>query len=410
AYFGRGSSSSTGNGNGYLLMGPMTASCSVFEYCYSSVVTFYPDGSGDRLGQGIAAGEDLTGDGNADVIFGARYNDDAYNNAGSAYIWTGPFTTGSSNYAANADVQLTGTANDDFAFGGLAMVGDVNGDGNADLLVGAAHAEQSGYPTDAGEAYLIYGPISSDLSLSAADVTWQGEADYDYLGGAVDTVGDLDGDGYADLAVGAAKQDDGGTDAGALYLMYGPASGGGGVSSAADAMITGAAAGDGLSPAIASLGDMDGDGADDFAVSAPKTGNGGTVYLFYGALSTTVSASTANVTLEQSVGGNGAGYSIAAAGDVDGDGNLDIAVNDSGADNLGKLYVYLGPLSGTLDLEEAPIIFTGSIGEGFGWSVTGMGDADGDGQDDLFVSSQSKSSASSSAGTMYVLTGMSQGL
>ena len=108
--------------------------------------------------------------------------------------------------------------------------------------------------------------------------------------------------------------------------------------------------------------------------------------------------------------GNGAGYTLTAAGDVDGDGNLDVAMGDSGAEGMGKVYVWLGPVSGTHDLEDAAIRFTGATAESFGWGLAPIGDADGDGQDDLFVASQNDSTANSSAGTMYVLTGMGEGI
>jgi hypothetical protein len=101
----------------------------------------------------------------------------------------------------------------------VAVVGDVNSDDRADLLVGAVN-DDSGGP-ESGAAWLVYGPLEGEVSLADADVKLVGEVWADRAGGAVSAAGDVDGDGFDDVLIGAHGNDSGGDDAGATYLIYG---------------------------------------------------------------------------------------------------------------------------------------------------------------------------------------------
>jgi len=95
----------------------------------------------------------------------------------------------------------------------------VDADGFDDLLVGAMGNGSAG--ANAGAAFLVYGPITGAVSLADADAVLLGEAAGHYAGDGVATGGDLDGDGFADIAVGAPFEDTYGSRAGATYLLYG---------------------------------------------------------------------------------------------------------------------------------------------------------------------------------------------
>ena len=100
----------------------------------------------------------------------------------------------------------------------VAMAGDVNGDGFDDLLIGAVYNDENG--ADSGQTYLIFGKPrgwSMDTNLSKADASFIGEMVYDYSGTAVAGVGDVNGDGFDDILIGAAGSDRGGSNAGQVY-------------------------------------------------------------------------------------------------------------------------------------------------------------------------------------------------
>jgi hypothetical protein len=231
-----------------------------------------------------------------------------------------------------------------------------------------------------------------------------GEAGDDYFGYAVASAGDVNGDGYDDIVVGAYQNDDGGSDAGKAYVYLGSASG---LSATAPWIVTGEAGDDYFGYAVASAGDVNGDGYDDVIVGAHGNNDGGNdigkAYVYLGSasgLSTTASwTATGEVAYDYfgsfvaSVGDvNGDGYDdvivsanggddgsfVASVGDVNGDGYDDVIVSANGGDDAGKAYVYLGSASGLSTT--ASWTATGEAAyDHFGKSVASAGDVNGDG-------------------------------
>ncbi|MCK6531217.1 VCBS repeat-containing protein, partial [Myxococcota bacterium] len=158
---------------------------------------------------------------------------------------------------------------------------DVNGDGYDDLVVGAPSRDVVG--TSSGTVHVILGPLSpGTFSLASADLEWQGEAELDFAGAALATLGDIDGDGRDEIAVGAPEEDSGGSNAGAVYVVDGEPSG---VMSLADAerKIFGTVAEAWAGQALAPAGDVNGDGHMDLLVGAKGWGAvHGSVYLVPG--------------------------------------------------------------------------------------------------------------------------------
>jgi hypothetical protein len=367
------------------------------------------EATGDYGGWSLAGAGDVDGDGNGDFLVGALYEDSGGADAGAAYLVLGPVSGTMDLGVANA--KLVGEAADDHAGWSVAGAGDVDGDDRADLLVGANGDDSGGYA--AGAAYLVLGPVSGTLDLSAADAKLVGEAAADHAGYSVSGAGDVNGDGRADLLVGAHGEDSGGSYAGAAYLVRGPLSGTLDLS-AATAKLVGELAGDYGGFSVSGAGDVDGDGNADLLVGAlfedSGGGDAGAAYVVLGPISGTLDLGAADAKLVGEAAGDSAGVSVSDAGDVDGDGKADVLVGAymeaSAGSDAGAAYLVLGPVSGTMDLGAADAKLAGEAnGDQAGWSVSGAGDVDGDGRADLLVGAYAQASGGSQAGATYLVLG-----
>ena len=202
-------------GMAYLLLGPVSATS-----LGDATARYMGEADSDIAGSALAGLGDSDGDGFDDLLVGALGNDDGGSGAGCAYLLLGPSTW--DRELASADGQLMGDDAGDEAGTAVAAAGDVNCDGYCDLLIGAPGDDEGG--TDAGAAYLLLAPLSGALTLSAADAKLVGEAYNDGAGRAVAGIGDADGDGCDELLVGAYREDSTGADGGAAYLVLGPVS------------------------------------------------------------------------------------------------------------------------------------------------------------------------------------------
>ncbi len=388
----------------------------------------------DFAGAAVSSAGDVDGDGLDEVLISAIREDSGGAEAGAAYLLMGggALAAGSSLLELSAaDLKLIGEADGDeagFSVGGL---GDVDGDGLDDILIGTSEEDSGG--TDAGAAYLLMGGGAlasgvSTLDLSGADAKLIGEGGGDEAGFSVGGLGDVDGDGVSELLIGAPYEDGGGEDAGAAYLLLG----GGGLStgasafelSDADRKLVGEDADDRAGFAIAGAGDVDGDGLDDLLVGAPFEDSGGddagAAYLLLGggALSREASPldlSAADTKLTGETFDELASRSAAGVGDVDRDGLDDLLIgvpdNDSGGSTSGAAYLLLGGGAlatgpSLLELSAADVKLSGeSAGDFAGMDVSGPGDVDGDGFDDLLVGAFSEDSVGLSAGAAYLVRG-----
>ncbi|MES2640266.1 MAG: FG-GAP repeat protein [Myxococcota bacterium] len=170
---------------------------------------------GDYAGRILRAGGDHDGDGIGDILIQAPFSSVSAPSAGTIYVVYGP-PSGEMDLA-DADGRLFGENPSETA-GTFLEQGDVDGDGHADALVGTSSA------MGGGVVQVVYGPASGDIGLGAADIIVRGDGSEQYIGSSV-AVDDLDGDGKGDLLVGAAFDTTRATGAGAAYLFWGLGSG-----------------------------------------------------------------------------------------------------------------------------------------------------------------------------------------
>ncbi len=325
--------------------------------------------AGEQFGIALTLGGDANGDGRADLAVGSSTSDEAGQNAGKVSIFFGRAVP-----AGVADLEITGDPGSFFG-AAVAWVGDVNGDHYDDLLVGAFLDSTAG--ASAGRAYLFLGGNPMD---AVADVIITGTAAGDYLGRAVGAAGDLNGDGYMDFAVGAPR-----TVNGTVYVFFGGVVPDG----TADLVLHGAAAGDQFGGAIAGPGNVDGIAGDDLLIGAPRSSAlhtwEGAAYVYSGGPSLDT---LADWTVAGAAAGDQFGLSVAAAGDINGDGELDIAVgapyaNTGAVLDAGAAYVFYGGslLDGTADFT----VRGSAEDDWLGRSVAGCGDVTGSGFDHLVI-------------------------
>jgi FG-GAP repeat/RTX calcium-binding nonapeptide repeat (4 copies) len=304
----------------------------------------------DGSGMAVAGVGDVNGDGYADLLIGAGYaSPDGRPRAGASYLVFGHAGGWGPSLDLGALSGLDGVRFDGATTGetsGLtvAAAGDVNGDGFADLLIGAPGAAPGGR-AGAGATYLVFGHAgrwAAQVDLGALNgsngVRFDGATAGDYSGLAVAGAGDTNGDGFADLLIGAyAASPDDRVNAGASYLIYGKAAGWaasvdlGTLGPAAGLQLNGVAEGDGSGLAVAAAGDINGDGLGDIVLGAPAAGSddrpaAGASYLVFGA-ATAPLLSTGTAGADTLVGG-------ASAETLQGLGGNDLLESGAGQDTL----------------------------------------------------------------------------
>lgn len=280
--------------------------------------------------------------------------------------------------------------------------GDLNGDGIGDFVVGAPYDDTIGL--NAGRAFVWFGgdALSPDPDLILDDCTGS-----DYFGFAVAGIGDVDGDGIDDLAVGAPGARRAGA-VGVVYLYRGGVT----MDDVVDRELAGEVAGDRFGWSISAAGDMDRDGTDDFVVGAPYNDSAGQdvgrVYLFTGQGSMATVGPLADVVFTgetgagptntthfadfapdgQSIQGPGFGFTVASVGNFRGDGRAALAVGAPGqAGATGRAYLYFAAATaGQLPSASPAVTLTNNVAnEQFGWTVAGGGTIDADALADLLV-------------------------
>jgi hypothetical protein len=407
---------------------------------------------GDDAGRyvSVAAGGDADGDGFPDILVGMAGNDRGGDASGATYLVRGPLSESLDLAQADAiiegmEYQLSGSA--------VAFAGDTNADGIDDLLIGAPFGVYTN-GEGPGQAYLLFGPVTVGRSLQDADVVLTGEwedfstfqADTSWTGGSVAPAGDMNGDGFGDILVGAPGY---GLWSGAAYALFGPVSGSQNLADA-DLRVIGAGW-------VSSVGDTNGDGLDDVALTGsseamvfygPASGNllasdadarledlgvvstltdtnndgyadvfasdggsswgvpgGGAAYVFQGPVVGNLRWRNADI---QFLGANEGGMAVGdALADTNGDGAADAVFGEPGGrGSPGDAYVVFGPLCGTSSLADADVVLHGQGDDWITFAVAAA-DIDLDGLDDILLSGQGDDDGGEDAGAAWLVLGSS---
>jgi hypothetical protein len=345
-------------------------------------------------------------------------------------IGTFDLAVGSHQKISGTDGNFTGALNNGDQFGhSVCLLGDLDGDGVGDLATGAFQDDDGG--TDRGAVWVLFmnsdGTVKTYQKISDTEGNFTGVLyDANRFGWAVGSLGDLDGDGVEDLAVGACLDDDGGSNRGAVWVLFLNTDGTvkthqkissteGGFNGVLDD-------GDRFGCAVCPLGDFDGDEVEDIAVGARYDGDGGGAC---GAVWLLLLNADGTVKTHQKISnteggftgiidsGDYFGYSVCSPGDLDGDGVGDLAVgaagDDDGGSGRGAVWVLRLNADGTVKanqkISDTEGGFTGTLDDSdfFGISACSPGDLDGNGVGDLAAGAYQDDDGGTDRGCVWVL-------
>ncbi|MDP2314095.1 MAG: MopE-related protein [Pseudomonadota bacterium] len=294
--------------------------------------------------------------------------------------------------------------------------GDIDGDGVSELVVSAVYESYSysSYYADyyAGNVSIFGGGgLAGGYDLNDADDQIWGADDYDYLGASL-AIADVTGDGYGDILAGAPGNDDGATNAGAVYVLLGGSLAwvNDRVDTAAYTTVTGTIGSQavGTDP-LPTPGDLDGDGAYDLALSATSSGK---AWVFFDLVGLSGEVGVTDADAIWSGTANSFTTSLAAAADLDNDGIDDLAIGASGDDtaavNAGAVYLFLGGGAWTTAMTSTNAdvgIYGTAASDSLGSGLAAGGDLDSDGSDDLLMGASGVDTVASGGGAVYVMLG-----
>ncbi|HNA56702.1 MAG TPA: FG-GAP-like repeat-containing protein, partial [Chitinophagales bacterium] len=352
-----------------------------------------------NFGKAVAGAGDINNDGYDDIVIGAYNYDNGQTNEGRAYIYMGSASGISATPALTLEVNQA-----QCNFGSsVAAAGDVNNDGFADVIIGAYNYDNG--QTNEGRAYVYHG---SATGLNATPVSiMESNSAQAYFGWSVGGDMDVNGDGFDDVIVGAYNQSNGQANEGLAYVFHGSASG----------IITTPAATREMNQvnaffgeSVSNAGDVNNDGYDDVIIGAYLFDNGmsteGAAFIYHGS---PTGISAAPITqLEANIMFAYFGYSVDAAGDINGDGFDDVIVGayifEYDQQDEGRAFVFPGSVTGVSDVPDA-VMERNEINANFGYAVCGGGDFNNDGFSDVAVSAPKKDFAVTDAGGVFVYHG-----
>ncbi|NBB16576.1 hypothetical protein GVN21_14530 [Caulobacter sp. SLTY] len=381
----------------------------------------------------VSSAGDVNGDGVEDFVIGIDGSP-----ANRAYVLFGdeggfPSTLALSGLDGTNGFWVTGETTSDRAGGSVGAAGDFNNDGYDDIIVGARGNDPGGV-TNAGSAYIVLGGPSPATGGLGSAFKLSGVVSEDLVGWSVAGIGDINGDGFDDVLVGAKYADINGSSSGAAYVVFGHASPSGvldlsTLDGANGFRIGGVAAIDLAGYSVGAAGDVNGDGIDDLVIGATgvdsANAGSGAAYVVFGSADEPFDA---DLDLSALNGSNGfriagtttneyVGFSVASAGDINGDGFDDLAVGGRGSGGTGGVSIIFGSNAGfaaTLSVTDLNgtngFRIAGEAGaDHAGRSVSAAGDLNGDGIDDLIIGAPQADPNGSSSGAAYVVFGSRTG-
>ncbi len=390
------------------------------------------DQAGAEMGEYVSAAGDVNGDGYDDVIVGAWHYDTGETDEGAAFVFHGSAAGIVDGTPATAQTRLEGDqagAEMGVTVGGA---GDVNGDGYADVIVGAWHYDAG--ENDEGAAFVFLGSATgiADGTPATAQTRLVSDQARAQMGISVDGAGDVNGDGYDDVVVGAGYYDTGENDEGAAFVFLGSASGIADASPAtAHARLESNQAGALMGCNVGGAGDVNGDGYADVIVGARYYNAGktseGVAFVFHGSAAGIVDGTPA--TAQTRIAGDQTaawmGYSVDGAGDVNGDGYADVIVGAgrydtdaslpgwgrhllTDASDEGAAFLFLGSASGIEDASPASaytVFESDQLRAYTGTAVSGAGDVNGDGFSDVVIGAYQYDCGQRNEGAAFVFLG-----
>ncbi|NEP09402.1 MAG: hypothetical protein F6K14_04020 [Symploca sp. SIO2C1] len=403
----------------------------------------------DRLGRSVSSAGDINGDGIDDLIISAPRAGDNGSYSGSSYVVFGSTDGFNSIFDLSSldgsnGFRLDGQSAYDQSGSFVSSAGDINGDGIDDLIIGTSSAESNG--SYSGSSYVVFGStdsFNSSLDLSSLDGNNGFRLDSpvpddNFFRRPVSGAGDINGDGIDDLIIGTSDAGNNYSYSGSSYVVFGSTEG---FNSTFDFSsldgsngfrLDGEAAYDLSGWSVSSAGDINGDGIDDLIIGAPSADNkgiySGSSYVVFGStegFNSTFNLSSLDGTNGFRIDGEDeygySSFSLSSAGDINGDGidDLIIGATDAGDNSnfAGLSHVVFGSTEGfnsTFELSsldgsngfringEAPYDYSG-------WSVSGAGDINGDGIDDLIIGAFNAENTGDSSGSSYVVFGTTDG-
>ena len=378
-------------------------------------------GDGDWFGHSVTSLGDLDGDGVSDLAVGAIFDDEGGSNRGAVHI-----LLLNENGSVKQTVEINSSTPNgpavssyDFFGSSVTSLGDLDGDGVIDLAIGATGDDEGGNGHGAVHILLLNGNGSVKQSAEINSSTLNGPVlePFDAFGRSVTSLGDLDGDGVTDLAVGAYRDDAGGNARGAVHVLLLNANGSVKQTVEINSSTPNGPAlsnGDNFGLSVAALGDLDGDGVTDLAVGAFRGSDGGGALhiLFLNANGSVKQSAEINSSTPNGPVPNGSGlfgFSVTSLGDLDGDGVTDLAVGAVGDASGGALYVLLlnanASVKQTFEINSStPNGPALSTFDRFGISVASLGDLDGDGVTDLAVGARQDDAGGTDRGAIHILS------